>query len=178
MSNSTAKTRRLTMCALFAALTGVCSQIVIPLPMIPINLALLAVHLAGALLGKSLGAFSMIVYAALGICGIPVFANFGAGPAILLGKTGGYVLGYIICAFIVGLMTQKKKAFLWTCFSMVIGVAACYTFGTIWFMLLTKMDLWTSLVYCVFPFLIGDAVKILLAAYLAGRLQRQVGKLL
>ena len=67
-------TRSLVLCALMAALTAICSQIQIPLPMIPINLALFAVHLSGALLGWKYGALSMVVYALLGVIGVPVFA--------------------------------------------------------------------------------------------------------
>ena len=84
-------TRNLVLTALMAALTAICSQIQIPLPMIPINLALFAVHLSGALLGWKYGALSMVVYALLGVIGVPVFAGFGSGPAVLFGKTGGYM---------------------------------------------------------------------------------------
>ncbi|MBQ8130480.1 MAG: biotin transporter BioY, partial [Clostridia bacterium] len=74
-------------CALMAALTAVCSQIQIPLPMVPINLALFAVHLSGALLGARRGALSMTAYALLGLVGVPVFSGFTAGPATLFGRT-------------------------------------------------------------------------------------------
>lgn len=166
-------TRSLVLAALFAALTAVCSQIQIPLPYVPINLALFAVHLSGALLGPKWGALSMAAYALLGAVGVPVFAGFKSGPAALFGKTGGYILGYILCALIVGLMTRRFGFRLpGLCLSMAVGVAACYLFGTVWFMALTGMNLVASLSYCVIPFLPGDAVKILLAALLALRLQK------
>ena len=60
---------------------------------------------------------------------------------------------------------------------MALGTAACYLFGTVWFMAVTGMGLWMSLVYCVFPFLIGDALKIALAAYLTGRLDAPLKKI-
>ena len=166
-------TRSLVLCALMAALTAICSQIQIPLPMVPINLALFAVHLSGALLGWKYGALSMVVYALLGVIGVPVFAGFGSGPAVLFGKTGGYILGYILCALIVGALSRKFAFnFKTLCLSMVLGVAVCYTFGTIWFMAVTGLNLATSMSYCVIPFLPGDAVKILLAAFLALRLRK------
>ena len=166
-------TRQLVLAALFAALTAVCSQIQIPLPMIPINLALFAVHLCGALLGAKWGALSMAVYALLGVVGVPVFAGFGSGPAVLFGKTGGYIIGYILCAAIVGLLSRRLGfTFPKLCLSMVIGVAVCYVFGTAWFMVISGLNLATSLSYCVLPFLPGDAVKILLAAFLALRLRK------
>lgn len=166
-------TRQLVLAALFAALTAVCSQIQIPLPMIPINLALFSVHLCGALLGAKWGALSMAVYALLGAIGVPVFAGFGSGPAVLFGKTGGYILGYILCAAIVGVLSRRIGfSYLKLCLSMVIGVAVCYAFGTAWFMVVSGLNLVTSLGYCVLPFLPGDAVKILLAAFLALRLRK------
>ena len=85
MSARSALTRNLVLAALFAALTAVCSQIQIPLPMVPINLALFAVHLCGALLGAKWGALSMCAYVLLGAVGVPVFSGFASGPAVLFG---------------------------------------------------------------------------------------------
>ena len=173
MKNRSALTRNLVLAALFAALTAVCSQIQIPLPMVPINLALFAVHLAGALLGAKWGALSITAYALLGVVGAPVFAGFSSGPAVLFGKTGGYILGYILCALLVGLLSRRigfnAKGLV---IAMVVGVAACYIFGTIWFMAITGMNLQLSLTYGVLPFLPGDAVKIALATFLALRLRK------
>ena len=175
-SNRSTVTRSLVLAALMAALTAVCSQIQIPLPMVPINLALFAVHLAGALLGAKWGALSMAAYALLGAVGAPVFASFSSGPAVLFGKTGGYILGYILCALVVGLLSRRLGFTMkGLCLSMLAGVAVCYVFGTVWFMVVTGMNLVTSLTYCVFPFLPGDAVKIILAALLALRLRKPLG---
>ena len=160
-------TRQLVLAALFAALTAVCSQIQIPLPMIPINLALFAVHLCGALLGAKWGALSMAVYALLGAVGVPVFAGFGSGPAVLFGKTGGYIIGYILCAAIVGLLSRRLGfTFPKLCLSMAVGVIVCYVFGTAWFMFLTGNDLGTALSLCVYPFVPFDLLKIVLAVAL------------
>ncbi len=172
MSDRALFTRRLTLAAFFAALTAVCSQLQIPLPMVPINLALFAVHLCGAALGPKWGALSMAAYAGLGAIGVPVFAGLGSGPATLFGRTGGYILGYILAAAIVGLLSRRWGfAFPRLCAAMAAGVAACYLFGTLWFMALTGTGLGASLSYCVLPFLPGDAVKIALAALLAQRLR-------
>ena len=173
MSSRSLFTRNLVLAALMAALTAVCSQIQIPLPMVPINLALFAVHLSGALLGAKWGALSMAAYALLGAAGVPVFSGFASGPAVLFGKTGGYILGYILCALLVGLLSRRLGFTMkGLCLSMLVGVAICYAFGTNWFMVITGMNLVTSLTYCVIPFLPGDAVKIILAALLALRLQK------
>lgn len=171
---SSDRLRRWLLCALFAALTAICSQIQIPLPMVPINLALFAVHLCGALLGPRDGALSLALYICLGAIGVPVFAGFAGGLGVLLGKTGGYAVGYILCAAIVGLLCRKWRSFPLQCAAMAVGALACYAFGTIWFMAVTRLDLWTSLAYCVWPFLPGDVVKILLAAWMARRLRPHV----
>ena len=92
---------------------------------------------------------------------------------MLFGKTGGYILGYILCALLVGLLSRRigytVKGLV---IAMAVGVAACYVFGTIWFMVITGMSLQLSLTYCVLPFLPGDAVKIALATFLALRLRK------
>ncbi|MDY3917619.1 MAG: biotin transporter BioY [Candidatus Limivivens sp.] len=166
------KTQMLAYCALFAALTAVCSQIQIPLPMVPINLALFSVHLSALLLGKKYGALSQAIYILLAAVGVPVMAGLTGGLGALLGKTGGYAIGYILSAFITGLICEKWGYAFWKmCIAAVVGCAACYVLGTIWFMVVTELDLGTSLAYCVWPFLPGDAVKILLAGAIAVRLR-------
>jgi len=169
------KTRSLVQCALFAALLAACSQIVIPLPMISINLGLFAVYLAGAVLGPKWGTASVLVFIALGACGVPVFLGFQSGPVYLLGKTGGYVLGYVFAALITGLWSRYLgDSIPHLCVAMALGTAVCYTFGTAWFMVLTGTGLWQSLIFCVFPFLVGDAVKIGFAALIAKTLARRL----
>lgn len=172
MQNSRLKTQMLALCALFAALTAACSQIQIPLPMVPINLALFSVHLSALLLGKKYGALSQTIYILLAAVGVPVMAGFAGGLGTVLGKTGGYAIGYILSAFLTGLICEKWGYAFWKmCIAAVIGCAACYILGTIWFMVVTGLDLSTSLAYCVIPFLPGDVVKVLLAGVLAVRLR-------
>ena len=90
------RVRRMVLCALFAALTAVCSQIAIPMPWgVPINLALFAVYMAGTMLGAFWGTVSQLVFVALAAIGVPVLAGFQGGPSAIFGKTGGYVLGTI-----------------------------------------------------------------------------------
>ncbi|MDO5422992.1 MAG: biotin transporter BioY [Eubacteriales bacterium] len=172
MEKSRTKTQMLALSALFAALTAACSQIQIPLPMVPINLALFSVHLSALLLGKKYGALSQAIYILLAAVGVPVMAGFTGGLGILMGKTGGYAIGYILSAFLTGLICEKWGTEFWKmCIAAVVGCAACYVLGTIWFMVVTGLDLGTSLAYCVLPFLPGDAVKIVLAGALAVRLR-------
>ena len=91
---SNARLHKMVGCALFAALTAVCSQLAIPMPWgVPINLALFAVYMAGTMLGPIWGAASQLVYLLLAAVGVPVMAGMQGGPAVLLGKTGGYAIG-------------------------------------------------------------------------------------
>lgn len=173
------RTQSLVFCAVFAALTAVCSQIQIPLVVIPINLALFAVHLCAALMKKHYAALSMTVYLLMGLAGLPVFAGFQGGAGVLFGRTGGYAIGYVASAFLTALLMEKWGRAWWkAALSMAAGVAACYAFGTAWYMALTRSPLWLSLTYCVFPFLPGDAVKIALAVLLAGRLEKPLRRVL
>ncbi len=162
---------RMILSALFAALTAVAAQISIPIGPVPISLATLGVYLAGAVLGAGGGAGSQAAYLLLGAAGVPVFAGFRGGVASLAGPTGGYLAGYAAAAWLVGQAAEKfgrKPRVL--AGSMAAGLAVCYFLGTGWFMIVTGRGLWDSLALCVFPFLLGDALKIAVATALAARL--------
>lgn len=167
------KTQMLTLSALFTALCAVCAQIQIPLQPVQINLALLAVHLAAAMLPPRYAALSLGAYLMLGAMGLPVLTGFRGGIGVLLDRTGGYMLSYLPCAVLEsGLMHRGQMTRLRMALAMTLGTMLCYTAGTAWFMLLTATPLWTSLTLCVLPFIPGDGVKIALAVGLAGRLKR------
>lgn len=172
------KTKSLVLCALFAALTAVCSQIALTLPItqVPFNLATLAVFLAGGLLGASAGFVSLLVYVLMGAIGIPVFAQFSGGFQILIGPTGGYIVGFVVGAWVTGLVAERfaKRGFFVYVLAMVCGLIACYALGTVWYMFLTKINLTVALMSCVIPFLPVDALKIILAAFLCTRLHKHI----
>jgi len=166
-------TQYLTLSALLCALLAVLSQIHIPLPPVPVSLSLLAVHLCGALLGWRWGAAAVCCYVALGAVGVPVYAGFAGGVSILFGPTGGFLLGYILCALAVGLLSQRlgfsRRSL---CLSMAAGTLLCYGTGLVWFSLTTGASLAASFSACVLPFIPGDVIKIALAAALCLRLQK------
>ncbi|HHX14330.1 MAG TPA: biotin transporter BioY [Clostridiales bacterium] len=173
MSSRTIPTRHLILCGLFATLTAVGSWISIPLPGgVPINLALLFVYLSGSLLGFAAGTMSQIVYVLLGLVGLPVFHNFTAGPGILAGPTGGYIIGYILAAAIVGFAhSSSRTSAPKSLAGFIIGLGVCYTVGTLWFMHVTNTPALAALTMCVFPFLPGDAVKIIAAFLLTKKIR-------
>jgi len=171
------KTKMMILCALFAALTAVCSMISIPLPFtpVPINLATLSVFLAGGLLGSRYGALSQLVYVFLGAIGLPVFHSFTGGLGILTGPTGGYIIGYVAGAWLIGFMIEKLgQSFFKNIISMIAGLAACYVLGTLWFMYITSSGLAAALMMCVVPFLIGDAIKIIAGSILVKKLYKLI----
>lgn len=163
---------------LFAALIAVCSWISIPLT-VPITLQTMAVCLVAGLLGTKRGTITTVIYILLGLVGVPVFAGFSSGPAALLSPSGGYIVGFIFTALIVGFVSDKTKGrMLPLIISMVTGILVCYIFGTIWYAIVyakqneTVAALKTILGWCVIPFLIPDAVKIAVASILTNRLKR------
>lgn len=164
-------TRLLTVSALFAALIAVLSQIQIPL-VIPINMALLAVYLVAALMPFPYSLIAVLVYVSMGAIGLPVFAGFQGGAAVLFGRTGGYILGYLFCALIISLFKGQETApFYRLPLVSFIGTLVLYAFGTLWYMHLTGTALYLSLTYCVFPFIPGDLAKIALATVLVRKLR-------
>lgn len=163
---------------LFAALIAVCAWISVPLT-IPFTLQTLGVCLTAGLLGTKRGTLSTIVYILLGVVGIPVFAGFKNGAQALTGPTGGYIIGFIFTAIIVGLVSNKTKNIAGLIFAMIGGVLACYAFGTAWFAILfamkgTPMAFTKILSLCIIPFLLPDLAKIIIASVLTNRLKKFV----
>lgn len=176
MTHTSSRLRSMMLCALFAALTAVCSQIAIPTPWgVPINLALFSVYMAGTMLGAAGGFVSQLVFVALAAVGLPVLAGFAGGPAAIFGLTGGYVVGYVLAALLVGfLAAHGRRTVPFLCLYMVAGCAACYLLGTLWFSVLSGNGFVASLAMCVFPYLPCDVFKILLAAVLTRALDRRL----
>ena len=104
-----ATTQKIALAFGMAALTGLMAQIRIPLPLTPVPITgqTFAVLLAGILLGRNWGGISMAIYATLGAIGLPWFAGFGGGLAILFGPTGGYILGFILAALFIGYISDR-----------------------------------------------------------------------
>ncbi len=173
--------RDLAYVAIGVAMLTVCAWTSIPLT-IPITLQTFAICLVAALLGTRLGLWTVAVYILLGAVGVPVFSGFRGGMGALLGTTGGYIIGFLFTALVVGLAVDRlgrKTPVL--ILSMVIGVLICYAFGTAWFVLVyTKssggIGIVTALSWCVFPYLIPDGVKIVLATILTGRLYPAINR--
>ena len=168
------KIKKLAYCGLFATLIGAASQIAIPLQPVPINLALLAVVSAGALLGAKYGTFSVIVYILLGAVGMPVFTGFRGGLSVLAGLTGGYIVGYAVTAFVTGVVCQKTQKTLPVFLGMCVGTALCNVIGTAWFCLITGSPVAAAVYACVLPYIPGDILKIIGAIFVFKKFNKHI----
>ena len=163
----------------FAALMAVCSWISIPTT-VPFTLQTFGIFVAVGTLGGKRGSLSVLIYLLLGAIGIPVFAGFQGGLGIVLGNTGGYIIGFLLSALFMWGMEKILGKKTWVlALSMVLGLLICYAFGTVWFMLVYaknvgEIGLWTALGWCVFPFIIPDLVKIALALLICKRLAKVI----
>ncbi len=173
------KTYDMVYIAVFTVLIAVCSWISIPAA-VPFTLQTFAIFLAVTVLGGKRGTLAVVVYILLGITGIPVFAGFTGGVHILAGNTGGYIIGFIFSALVMWAMEAMLGKKLWVqALSMIIGLALCYAFGTIWFMVVYTRNagavgLVTVLGWCVIPFVIPDLIKVALALAMGKRLKAAI----
>ena len=171
------RTEDMSYIALFAVLMAVCAWISIPMT-VPFTLQTFAVFAALATLGGRRGTYAVLVYLLLGAVGLPVFAGFQGGPGVLLGTTGGYILGFLGSALVFWLATawlgDSLPAVLTACG---MGLVVCYAFGTAWFLVVYArtsgpIGLLTALGWCVFPFLVPDLIKLGLAVLVSQRVKR------
>jgi biotin transport system substrate-specific component len=166
--------------SLFGALTAVGAFIQIPLPPVPLTMQTLFVALAGALLGGYLGALSQVVYILLGVIGLPVFAGGKAGAGVLLGPTGGYLVGFVVGAYVIGRLTALRRTpgLWWLMGSMAVGIAVLYALGILQLMLVARLDLARAVAVGLLPSLPGDLAKILIAALICRKVRARIqGKL-
>ena len=170
------KTKDAAMIAVCAAVMAVCSWISIPAA-VPFTMQTFGVFLAVGLLGGRNGTLAVVIYLLLGAAGLPVFSGFTGGIGHLFGATGGYIIGFVFSALLMRLMERLLgRSFKALVASMIAGLLVCYAFGTAWFMVVYARDsgsigLITALSWCVFPYIIPDALKILLAAVMTRRLR-------
>jgi biotin transport system substrate-specific component len=154
--------------SLLAALMTAGAYISIPVGPVPIVLQNMFVFLAGLLLGSRWGLASVGVYLLAGACGLPVFAGGMGGIGRIIGPTGGYLIGYLPAVFIVGYISGKGAARVsYDILAMICGTLILYTCGVTWLKTLTAMTWSKTLAIGMFPFLIGDALKIVGAAAIA-----------
>jgi biotin transporter BioY len=146
-------------------LIGLCAQLAIPIGPVPITVQTFAVLMIGALLGSRRGSLCVLAYIAEGLAGLPVFALGTSGFAVLLSPTGGYLVGFVAAAYVTGLLAQKRwdRKFTTTVLAMTLGSAVMYVFSLGWLCYLMGINR-TVLTVGLYPFIVGDILKIVLAA--------------
>jgi len=151
-------------------IVAISAQITINLPFspVPITGQTLAVLLAGLFLGKNLGAASIAAYLAQGAAGLPFFAGGKYGLATLFGPTGGYLFGFLAAAYIVGMLSELRyqRSLFQASITIIVGNVIIYIFGLVWLARFVGES--QVLQIGLYPFLIGDLLKILLGIVLVG----------
>jgi biotin transport system substrate-specific component len=166
--------RGMVFAAMFAALTAVGAFIMIPIGPVPITMQTLFVHLSGALLGSRLGALSQFLYVLVGVIGLPVFHGGASGLGVLLGPTGGYLIGFIIGGgYLTGKLVEMRKepGLSWLVLACVAGLILIYILGVAQLSVVADLPLTRAIAVGVAPFLIGDALKIVAATFITLKLR-------
>ena len=159
-------TRSVSLAVVFSLLTALAAQIVIPIGPVPITGSTFAVLLTGALLGSRLGAMAMVAYLIEGTSGLPFFYGGHGGVAHLFGPTGGYLVAFPAAAFITGAFAENgwDKRFVTAVAAMAVGSIVILLAGWAWFSVLMHTAPLAAFKLSVAPHIIGDVIKILLAA--------------
>jgi len=150
---------------LFSAFVALTAQVEIPLWPVPLTLQTLGVLFTGAVLGSRRGTLALLLYLTEGTLGLPVFAGGASGVGYMLGPTGGYLVGFVVAAGVVGWLAQRgwDRRLVWAAVAMVIGNVIIYVCGVAWLAVFLG-DLWGALVKGMLLFVVGDLIKIAVAA--------------
>ncbi|HBC96107.1 MAG TPA: biotin transporter BioY [Clostridium sp.] len=161
--------REMCTAAIFTAITAILAQISIPLPFtpVPITMQVFAVYLSAMILGSRLGTMSQLIYLLVGAIGLPVFASFTGGFQILAGPNGGYLISYLLIAYLIGKISEKGSNHIISIVALMGTLVICYAAGTIWFHFVTNIPIKKAIFLCVFPFIPLDVIKVVVA-YIVG----------
>ena len=177
-------TRDLIITALFTSLTAVGGFISIPLGPVPVTLQTLFVVLSGLILGAKLGAMSQITYVFLGLIGLPVFSGGTGGLTTVVSPTFGFLMSFIVAAYVIGKLTEKNKSLSKIIYSVIIGSLVIYIIGVPYFYFIftsymgKSINFYAALKYACIPFIPGDIIKTLLAIIIAKQLMPRLSKYL
>lgn len=169
-------TKRMTRIALCAALLVPCAWLSVPTQP-PFTMQTFGVFLTLLLLGAKDGTIAIGLYILLGALGVPVFSGFNGGMGALMGPTGGYIVGFLLICLIFGLLCGKGAGLWLKALALLLGLAVCYAFGTLWFVkvygdMKGPISTLSALSMCVFPFIVPDLAKLALALWAGKRLEK------
>lgn len=160
--------------ALMTAVICILAPLSIPIGTVPISFTNLAILFTLYLLGWKMGTASSVLYILIGLIGLPVFSGFTGGIGKLAGPTGGYIIGFIPMAIIAGIVIKKTNNIFLQYLSMVIGTIVLYAIGTAWFCVVMDTTVMTALSICVFVFIPGDLIKMVIAAGLGNVIRKRL----
>ena len=167
------KIRNMALCGMCSALLCLCGWLSFPIGDTAITLQTFGIFLCLSTLGGKRGTVSIFVYLLLGVAGLPVFSGFRGGMGVLLGATGGYLAGFLVCGFVYWLLSVLFPRH--SLAAMVAGLFACYLFGSLWYYIVYTAGSAATLGFifakCVLPFLLPDIAKLLLAHSLSKKLR-------
>ena len=170
---------KLVLASLMAALIAVGGYIAVPIGPVPIVLQNLFVLVAALLLGSRWGSAAVAVYLLAGACGLPVFAGGGGGIGHLFGPRGGYLFGFLLAAFVVGKISELSgRSPLVEIVGMIIGSLLIYAVGVPWLKTILGFDYGKALAVGMYPFIIGDILKIVAAFVIVKSVRPLLGKTL
>ncbi len=158
-----------------AAIIAVLAQVTIPLPLIPITGQTLAVGIVVTILGTRLGTLSVLLYILLGAAGLPVFSGMSGGLGILVGPTGGYIVGFLATAIIMGLYLDKFGiTFTQAIIANIIGMIITLSFGTVWLKIVADYTWTAAFLGGTAPFIVVGIVKAVMAAWIGVIVRRRL----
>lgn len=159
---------------ILAMILGAYIRIPVPGSPVPITLQTFFVLLSGAVLGRHLGLMSQLGYLLIGLAGLPVFQGYASGPAVFLGPTGGYLAGFAVASYFVGAVTHDREAgYSGLVLSLVIGSLIIYAFAFLWLVYICRIAVAGAFSIGILPFIPGDVLKIILAAFVYSKLSRR-----
>ncbi|GAB3034784.1 biotin transporter BioY [Parafrigoribacterium mesophilum] len=150
------------------ALTALSAQLIIPMYPVPFTMQTFVVLIVGSTLGTARGTLSMLLYAVLGLVGLPIFGGATSGPAVLFGASGGYIIGFVFAAALTGWLAQSNwdKKFLGAAVSFVAGGVVIFAFGLMGLSLSLHLGLQETLAGGLYPFAVTEVLKAALATAL------------
>lgn len=188
--------QNLTLTALMAAILCVAGPIVIPIGMVPMSFANMAIYLTIILLDKKRAVISVAIYLLIGLVGLPVFSGFTGGVGKLFGPTGGYLIGYLAVCWIAGMILEKRSfvkkenvpdkedgrigkstntaKMIKQILALAVGTLSLYMIGTVWLMYQSNLTFIAALSVGAFPFIPFDIVKIIAACLLGKSIQERI----
>ncbi len=172
--------RSMVYASLFGALTAIGAFIVVPLQPVPFTMQTFFTGLAGALLGGYTAALSQVVYVILGCIGLPVFAGGKAGLGVFFGPTGGYLIGFIVGAYVIGKIVEARgqAGMIWTAMAILAGDLLIYSIGAFQLSIIADLSPLKAIFIGVVPFILPELLKLLAAAILASKIREKAPFLL